>query len=63
MLEENETTESDYVLMPESIPLINVTLISLKDSIKVTNHIVLCGIHSSIYYFILPLRARYLKEF
>ena len=28
----------------------------------VTNHIVVCGIHPSIYYFILPLRAKYLKE-
>ncbi|KAL4473536.1 hypothetical protein ABPG74_022400 [Tetrahymena malaccensis] len=62
-IEDIESTEGDYVLMPESIPLINVTLISLRDSIKVTNHIVLCGIHSSIYYFILPLRAKYLKEF
>lgn len=40
-----------------------MTLISIKDSIKVTNHIVLCGIHPSIYYFILPLRAKYLKEY
>jgi hypothetical protein len=30
--------------------------------IKVTEHIVLCGIHPSIYHFILPLRAQYLKE-
>ena len=32
------------------------------DSTEITNHIVVCGIHPSIYYFLLPLRARYLKE-
>ena len=30
---------------------------------KLTNHIVVCGIHSSIYHFILPLRASYLKHY
>lgn len=27
------------------------------------NHIVVCGIHSSIFHFILPLRAKYLQQF
>ena len=27
------------------------------------NHIIVCGIHSSIRNFIIPLRAKYLKEF
>lgn len=31
--EENESTENDYVLMEDSVPLIDVTLISLKESI------------------------------
>lgn len=61
-LEENEIIESDYVLNPEPISLMSVTPISIKDSTEITNHIVLCGIHPSIYYFILPLRAKYLKE-
>ncbi|EGR28582.1 hypothetical protein IMG5_172560 [Ichthyophthirius multifiliis] len=61
--EDIDSTESDYVLLQDSVQLINVTLISIKDSTKVTNHIVLCGIHPSIYYFILPLRAKYLKEY
>ena len=30
---------------------------------KLKNHIVVCGIHSSIYHFILPLRAKYLKTY
>jgi hypothetical protein len=30
---------------------------------KLQNHIVVCGIHSSIYHFILPLRAAYLKQY
>lgn len=29
---------------------------------SISNHIVVCGIHSSIYHFILPLRACYLKD-
>ena len=29
---------------------------------KLKNHIVVCGIHSSIMHFILPLRAKYLKS-
>lgn len=40
----------------------SVTPISIMDSTEITNHIVVCGIHPSIYYFLLPLRARYLKE-
>ena len=35
---------------------------SLQDSSEVQNHIVVCGLHPSIYYFLLPLRARYLKQ-
>ena len=30
---------------------------------KLRGHIVVCGIHSSIYHFILPLRAKYLKDY
>jgi hypothetical protein len=29
---------------------------------QLKNHIVVCGIHSSIMHFILPLRAKYLKS-
>ena len=29
---------------------------------EMENHIVVCGLHSSIYQFILPLRAKYLKK-
>ena len=32
-------------------------------SVKLSNHIVVCGLHSSIYHFILPLRAKYLKSY
>ena len=30
--------------------------------LKLRNHIVVCGIHSSIMHFILPLRAKYLER-
>ena len=36
----------------------------IKDArVKLKNHIVVCGLHSSIYHFILPLRAKYLKNY
>lgn len=35
---------------------------SLFGSTKIRKHIVLCGLHSSVYHFILPLRAKYLKK-
>eukprot|EP00347_Sterkiella_histriomuscorum_P022282 403331035 len=53
--------EKDYDLLskPQS-----QTEVQIKDSnIKLRNHIVVCGIHSSIYHFILPLRAKYLKNY
>ena len=62
MSDENEIIESDYVIYPEPIPLMQATSISIENSPEITNHIVLCGIHHAIYYFILPLRAKYLKE-
>ena len=60
--EENELLESDYVLLNEPVNLMNATRISIQDDPEITNHIVVCGIHPSIYYFLLPLRANYLKE-
>lgn len=39
----------------------NVTRASLQNDKSIQNHIVVCGVHSSIYHFILPLRAKYLK--
>lgn len=60
--EDNELLESDYVILQEPVSLMSVSPITLKDSNEVTNHIVVCGIHPSIYYFILPLRAKYLRE-
>jgi len=34
-----------------------------KELSRLSNHVVVCGIHSSIYHFILPLRAKYLKNY
>jgi hypothetical protein len=41
----------------------SVTLATLENDINVKNHIVVCGIHSAIKSFIMPLRAKYLEEF
>ena len=60
--EDDELLESDYNLLPEAMNLMQVTMISIEDNPTITNHIVVCGIHPSIYYFLLPLRAKYLKD-
>ena len=62
-IEDNDLLETDYYLSKEPANLMQVTMISIQDDPRVTNHIVVCGIHPSIYYFLLPLRARYLKEY
>jgi hypothetical protein len=58
--EEIDITE-DYYVMKTPKKQTNVTVSTLENSIEVINHIVVWGIHSAIYHFILPLRARYLK--
>ena len=35
---------------------------TIEGSQEITEHIVVCGMHSSIFYFLKPLRARYLKQ-
>jgi len=60
--EDEELLESDYNLLPEAMNLMQVTMISIEDNTSIVNHIVVCGIHPSIYYFLLPLRAKYLKD-
>lgn len=60
--DEADIQEADYEILPYPVSLMSVTHINIKDSTEITNHIVVCGIHPSIYYFLLPLRAKYLKE-
>ena len=40
-----------------------LTKINLEEDPKIRNHIIVCGIHSSIEEFIMPLRSRHLKEY
>ena len=40
-----------------------LTKINLEDDPNIWNHIIVCGIHSSIENFIMPLRSRHLKEY
>jgi hypothetical protein len=44
-------------------PITQIEAADEKKLKKLKNHIVVCGIHSSIYHFILPLRAKYLKTY
>ncbi|KAL4472400.1 hypothetical protein ABPG74_018349 [Tetrahymena malaccensis] len=59
MINDIDSIANDYVVLDESISLMQAT----ENSTDVKNHILLCGFHPSIYYFILPLRAKYLKEY
>ena len=52
----------EYYVSEDRMDLMNVTLASLENS-NVKNHIVVCGIHSAIKNFIMPLRMKYLKEY
>lgn len=52
----------DYYVWDAPTSSMEVTLASLENDPRVKNHIVVCGIHSAIKSFIMPLRAKYLKE-
>lgn len=61
-IDEEIDISEDYYVRKVPKKQTNVTVSTLENSIEVINHIVVCGIHSAIYHFILPLRARYLKN-
>ena len=62
--EDEDYLESDYELLESPLSLLSCTMINLRVACAhqniVNEHIIVCGIHPSIYYFILPLRAKYL---
>lgn len=60
--DENKLT-NDYYVWPTPTQPMAVTKASLENDPDVKNHIVVCGIHSAIKSFIMPLRAKYMKEF
>lgn len=60
--DEEVDISEDYYVLKSPKKQTNVTVSTIENSIEVINHIVVCGIHSAIYHFILPLRARYLKN-
>lgn len=53
--------EKNYDLLPKAQTLTEVII--NEKNVKLRNHIVVCGFHSSIYHFILPLRAKYLMNY
>ena len=52
--------DRDYDRLPKPLTQMEVSEEHLLQKLK--NHIVVCGIHSSIMHFILPLRAKYLER-
>lgn len=59
---EDQKMMQDYYVWDTQTSSMNVTLASLENDPLVKNHIVVCGIHSAIKSFIMPLRAKYLKD-
>jgi hypothetical protein len=61
LLTPEEELNKDYNILtnPQSISDVLV----VERNIKLSNHIVVCGFHSSMYHFILPLRAKYLMNY
>lgn len=53
----------DYYMWDQPLSSMQVTVASFENNPHVRNHIIVCGIHSSIKNFIVPLRIKYLKEF
>ena len=61
----NETCEEedDYYIIKNFVNNnVDVKKDSIRNSDIYKNHIVVCGTHPSLYYYILPLRARYLGK-
>lgn len=61
---EDKKMMNDYYMYSaeDARSIISQTLASLENT-EIKNHIVVCGIHSAIKSFIMPLRARYLHKF
>ena len=57
--EENDL-DKDYEILSKAQIQMEVSEEHLLQKLK--NHIVVCGIHTSIMHFILPLRAKYLES-
>jgi len=63
-MDTGKTAETDLAKFYELLPKVQTQLEASEESslFKLKNHIVVCGIHSSIMHFILPLRAKYLER-
>lgn len=53
--------EDEYFIIKDNVNNnVDVKKDSIRNSDEIKRHIVVCGTHPSLYYFILPLRAKYL---
>jgi len=53
----------DYYMWEKPLSSMQVTIVSFENNPNVRNHIIVCGVPSSIKSFIKPLRAKYLAEY
>lgn len=59
----NELEHTDYYMYDKPLSSMEVTIVSFENNPQVRNHIIVCGVPSSIESFIKPLRAKYLAEY
>jgi hypothetical protein len=58
---ENAEEEDEYFIIRDNVNNnVDVKKDSIRNHDEIKQHIVVCGTHPSLYYFILPLRAKYL---
>lgn len=50
----------DFYIWDKPISSMEATVVSFENNAEVRNHIIVCGVHSSIKSFIKPLRVKYL---
>jgi hypothetical protein len=52
----------EFYMLPKLASALRVTLASVENSEHFKNHIIVCGIHSAMKNFIMPLRSKSLKR-
>mmetsp|Transcript_13887 Transcript_13887/g.18948 ORF Transcript_13887/g.18948 Transcript_13887/m.18948 type:complete len:106 (+) Transcript_13887:218-535(+) len=58
-----DTEQQFYYMYDRPLSSMEVTTVSFENNPSVRNHIIVCGVPSSIKSFIMPLRAKYLAEY
>ena len=63
LAKKSDGEQQDYYMWDKPLSSMEVTIVSFENNPSMRNHIIVCGVPSSIKSFIKPLRARYLAEY